>query len=212
MMGVKRESFTDGLSTVERVVVEVKRRMSVADQRKAQRAITELWRAWGFEHTIGACERYWQTVPADANATPLSLAWYRETILQDIAMVRRIVALRESPDPLPHKNLEFWIVSAMRLGRLTEEAAWRLGLGEEARLGLKTRAKNRAAAKRRGSDIHDAAAAEHQHIIAAIRRYRQLDPEASARKVAAALAARHPDQRGWSDSTIRGIIKAHRLV
>jgi hypothetical protein len=207
MMSLKRESFTDGLSTIERITL-LTRRMSAAEQRESQAVMTALWGKWGFEHSIGACEHYWQNVPADPDAKPLSLAWYREKILRDISYVRRIVALRESPAPLQHQHLEAWILAAMQLGRLTEEAVWKLRLGDDARLGLKIRAKNTAAAKRRGADLHADAAPERAKILDAIRRYRRLQPDDSAREVARSLAKR----LARSESTIRRLIAQDKLA
>jgi hypothetical protein len=165
--------------------------------------MTELWGAWGFEHTIGACERYWQTVPADPKAKPLSLAWYRTRILSDIAFLRRIVALRDSSEPLPHTNLEFWLLSAMQLGRLTEEAVWRFRLGDDARLGKDVRVQRRQFQAAGARQRRETTAARDAAFVADVIAYRRAHPHASRTTEAIALLFTQPRRGGSANASDR---------
>ena len=166
----------------------LQRGMSAAEMRAAW---TAAFGAWGFEGSIEKADAYWQQQPAAADPEPLTLAWHRARIVQKIADVRAIVALRKSPDPLPHGLLEYWIVQAMDLGQLTEAAAWRFNLPDDARLGMRVREQWRALRKAAAVARRRAKAGRDADLMADVQARRRDHPTDSRAKEARALLAQH---------------------
>jgi hypothetical protein len=150
----------DGLHRVERISVSDAaykashpqgKRDDSAEQERMMELLDTAAHAATFEGAIGEAEKYWRIVrpvapsrvpkKAANRPEPLSQAWYAAQVLPAIQRLRRVVASELDP------NLEDWIVSALTLGARLEEAVWRFGLGDEVRLGLRIRKKNKESAR-----------------------------------------------------------------
>jgi hypothetical protein len=203
-MALKRESFTDGISTIERTVLLRRRRMSRADQREAQRVMRTTWGKWGFEHRVKAAEAFWRSVSADPTAKPLTLAWYRERILSAIPYLRSVVALGASAESVTTVNLEYWILTAMELGRLTEEAVVRFNLGDSIRRDRKNIARLHTGSPVGLAKIRQQKADRQTALRAAVRDVDRRLPEQSRRWVAAWL---HRHDPAYEDVSIETLTK-----
>ena len=184
-MPIQKEIVADdGLHRAVRTTVSLRRpgRASKAEQNAIRALITESGRRATFEGAIGAAEKFWKGVSTDPHAKPLSKSWYATKILPEIDRLRRVVALPETEKLTP--SLEFQIVSAVNLGSTIEEARWRFGIGDAARLGVRTRRKNRENARKGVRLRADTKRRDDQRLIAAVRAYRETHPSHSRRTMA----------------------------
>lgn len=205
MSRVTRRLFDDGISRIERVALVPGRGSRPAEIR---RALHEMFgRGWGYEYAIAAAERYWRTVPADPAAPPLSRAWYARTILTDLAWLRRVLAdARQTGLAAPH--VEAVVVAALTLGSTLKDAEWRFTLGDEVRLGRRSRENLRGASRAAAEQRADAAAERRARILEAVAAYRREHPDHSDRTIARNLARRLVE----SESTIRRALRPQKTA
>lgn len=136
----------------------------------------------GFFWMVAALEKQWlQYAPAaGAEPEPLSRGWYAKQILSSVARLRAIVAQGTTSNP------EAWIILALRLGRLSEEAKWRFNLGGDIREGKKSHTRRRKAGQTTGPKTTAKAARNDVEIRKLARRWNSSDelqdqyPSASA--------------------------------
>ena len=131
-----------------------------------------------FDAVIEPIETYWSARPkAEGTPGPLSEPWYRSEILRQIEWVRKIVAPRDSPEATDAARLAYWIVAAMTLGRLIEEADWRCGHGDTIRTGRKVRLGGRRGGQTTGQARGEAASPRDKRIAEAAEKYRARYPD-----------------------------------
>ena len=164
----------DGIDRVERIAVSdaaykdshpQDKQDDTGEQEGMKGLLDTASHAATFEGAIGEAENYWRSfrpvpparVPKKAakRPEPLAQSQYAAQVLPEIQRLRRVV------ESEVHPNLEHWIVSALNLGAKLEEAVWRFGLGDDARLGKRIRRGNKKnadlgvltkAAERRAAD------------------------------------------------------------
>ena len=197
------KTYSDGLKTLcVTTIPKPGTYRSAAEVRAAKAAFHAAFGAWGFAASVGKAEAFWRKQPAAPDPEPLTLAWYRDQILTAIAYLRSVVALKASAKPVTTANLEYWILTAMELGRLTEEAGWRFNLGDDARLGRKTRAKKRSASGKATTARRGKADAQRRIVLAKAADYRREHPDHRDRTIAAILAR----TTGVAYGTVRGYL------
>jgi hypothetical protein len=125
--------------------------------------------AGGFEWTVREVEAHWRAwLPSAGVAVkPLSRAAYARDIIAHIERLRSAIAR----DP----SLEAWVLAAMDVGKMTEDAKWRFNRGDHVRQRVKIIATNRASSRKprpRGNSASD------QEIEETARRLRRTTPYA----------------------------------
>jgi hypothetical protein len=137
----------------------------------------EEWRALspgvgGVAWKIREIERFWRHHAPRPESRPrrYTLRWFARAILPHC---QTILSLDEARPEI----LEPYLDAALRVGTLHEQAFWRLGLGDQARLGIKIRTKNREAARRsRPRELQERARARNKQIADEARRLRRQHP------------------------------------
>jgi hypothetical protein len=117
-------------------------------------------------------EQYWRTVPTEAQPKPLSKGWYAKEILRRVDWVRGAATdpsgvLRDDTPPL-----EFWLVVALNLGALVEEANWKFHLGEVAKVGVRARRQRQEASQSAVRERKAAATRTNETLRSLVTRYR----------------------------------------
>jgi len=186
-MPIRTRRFSDGISEATYTTFELRRgRGKHAGQKYLSRAEVEQLKAhlqeWTrgatYEGAIGGAEKHWRSQPEPvAEPDPLTKGWYRNRILREIEWVRRIVALRAGAEPLNMDNLESWIVDALNLGALVEEAKWRFEAGDTIRLGAKVRSGGKKGGKTTGKARSEKAASLNIRIASEAEAYRKKHPK-----------------------------------
>jgi hypothetical protein len=132
------------------------------------------WRALGpspggLEWYLHDAERIWRphAAPRGTLAEEGSLALYADQILT-LIMYIRVVRQRGQLDDVGRATLQ--------LGRLHERAFWRHNLGDDMRLGVKIRRKNREAARKPRTRDRQDVAGSNARIVKEARRLRQQHP------------------------------------
>ena len=199
-MPIKYTTYDDGITKKTYATVELrpgrgkhkdKRYLPLGEAEQFSAMLKETFGAWGYEFAIEGAERYWRAQPSvEGTPEPLTRAWYREKILHEIDWVRKIVALRDTPENLNKVNLESWMLSAMNLGALLEDAVWRFGQGDHIRLGHRIRVKNRASGLK-GVDVRrENSAQSDRRLDAAVRECKEKHPDWKRRAIAANLVGK----------------------
>ena len=211
-MPIRTRSFSDGISEVTHTTFELRpgrgkhagqKYLSQAEMEQLKAHLKESMRGATYEGAIGGAERYWRSQPEPvAEPDPLTKGWYRNRILRDIEWVRRIVALRTGAEPLNKDNLENWVVEALNLGSLVEEAKWRFGAGDTIRLGAKVRSGGRKGGKTTGKARSEAAASLNIRIASEAEAYRNKHPKLATHSTRA-LALHLSRKLGIPFNTIR---------
>ena len=96
------------------------------------------------------------------------------------------------------ERLEVWITSATQLGAIIEEARWRFGFGDVARLGTRVY-RNQSTASKKGTKARTEKTRRADEVLLdKVRPYRELSPTGSTRQIALTLLhkdGKNPDHK-----------------